>query len=134
MQFATTILTLLAATSALAAPVDSNTSSLQARKVAPEQSTCKAYRNDMVNVNESVFIVTLGRPYLGGGRCKELRDKINGVAKVNYMKCSGSSGKTNTKLAIHSDMQGANIANMNRGLKAAYPEIKFNCPTSIYNP
>ncbi|KAK4495146.1 hypothetical protein PRZ48_013473 [Zasmidium cellare] len=133
MQFTTTLLTLLAATSALAAPVDTNTS-VQPRQVAPEQSTCKAYRNDMININQSVFVVTIGRPYLGGGRCKELRNKINSVAKVDYMKCSGSSGKANTKLTIHSNMSKDNIANMNKGLKLAYPELKFNCPTSIYNP
>lgn len=46
MQFTTTLLTLLTATSALAAPT-----TLNIRTVAAEHATCQAYRNDMVNIN-----------------------------------------------------------------------------------
>lgn len=134
MQFTTAILALLATASALAAPVDTTTFSVMPRKVAAEQSTCKAYRIDMINTSQSIFVVTIGRPYLGGGRCKELRSKMNSVAEVGYLRCAGSSAKANTQLTIHSDMSKDNVANMNKALKKVYPKIKFTCPINIYRP
>lgn len=78
--------------------------------------------------------MTIGRPFLCGGRCKEIRTKINNFAKVDYVSRSGVSGYDNTKPTTSSDMSPKNIRNMNKGLRNAYPEIRFDCPTEIANP
>ncbi|EME86793.1 uncharacterized protein MYCFIDRAFT_77388 [Pseudocercospora fijiensis CIRAD86] len=124
--------TLLAATAVLSAPIEPEAEpvSLIARDVvAPNQSTCIAYRDAFRNINTSAFKVTIGRPYLGGGRCPELKAKVGKHFDVKGLKCRGANGNKNTLIIMTSNMKAGNLANVNNALKAAYPEINFSCPT-----
>lgn len=124
--------TLLAATAVLSAPIEPEVEpvSLIARGVvAPNQSTCSGYRDAFVNIGTSAFKVTIGREYLGGGRCPELKAKVGKHFDLKGFRCSGANGNKNTVIAMTSNMDADNLANVNKALKAAYPEINFSCPT-----
>ncbi|KAF7190409.1 hypothetical protein HII31_08262 [Pseudocercospora fuligena] len=125
--------TLLAATAVLSAPIEPaevEPVSLIARGVvAPNQSTCSGYRDAFVNIGTSAFKVTIGREYLGGGRCPELKAKVGKHFDLKGFRCSGANGNKNTVIAMTSNMDADNLANVNKALKAAYPEINFSCPT-----
>ncbi|KXT01022.1 hypothetical protein AC578_4452 [Pseudocercospora eumusae] len=130
MRFQLTIL--LAATAVLSAPIESEIEpvSLIARGVvAPNQSTCSGYRDAFVNIGTSAFKVTIGREYLGGGRCPELKAKVGKHFDFQKFRCSGANGNKNTVITMTSNMNADNLANVNNALKAAYPEINFSCPT-----
>lgn len=126
--------TLLAASAALAAPMPNELETTQpelfARYPATGQNnpSCDGYRDAFWDVNQSAFKVTIGRPYLGGGRCPELRAKVSKHFHVKSFKCSGALKNQKTVITMTSNMDASNLANVNKGLKAAYPELSFSCP------
>ncbi|UJO25285.1 hypothetical protein CLAFUW4_14728 [Fulvia fulva] len=126
-MLSTTILFALTLTGALAAPAPA----LEARgEIAADQSSCKGYQSTW-NMNESIYQVVVGRPYLGGDRCPEIKSKVSAIYDLKRLKCSGSSKNKNTKLTIVSNMSQDNQYNINKALHNAYPEITFNCDTNL---
>ncbi|EME38808.1 hypothetical protein DOTSEDRAFT_29009 [Dothistroma septosporum NZE10] len=113
---------------ALAAP----TPALGARgRIAADQSSCRGFRHTW-NAEQSVYQVVIGRPYLGGARCPEIKSEIPMLYKIDHwLKCSGSSKNKNTKLTIVSNMSQSNQLFVNEALHNAYPEITFNRDTSL---
>ncbi|KAI5364720.1 hypothetical protein Slin15195_G042580 [Septoria linicola] len=128
---------IFAATTALAAPLSLGTTQdrteLTPRSTAipVNTSSCSGYNNAFWNINQSAFSITIGRPYLDGSKCDLVKDKITRSFKVQGFKCQGASDKKNTVLKIKSNMNAANLAKVNKALHDAYPEIQFNCPTSL---
>ncbi|KAM3422198.1 hypothetical protein BST61_g2564 [Cercospora zeina] len=127
--------TLLAASGALAAPfvLDTTTespSALVARgeALAPDTAKCLGYRNSFWDINQSIFQITIGRPYLGGSRCGLIEDKVAKFFHVDGLTCKGAKDNKNTVIQIKSNMDDKNLQNINKGLKNAYPEISFDCP------
>ena len=136
MRFSIT--TILAATGALAAPVSINpqrdtTAELTTRSntLANNTSKCSGYNDAFWNVNTSAFSVTIGRPYLGGGKCPTIKEKVAQDFTLSGLKCKGANDNKNTVITITSNMKAANLANINKALKNAYPEIEFSCPTQL---
>lgn len=123
MRFTTALLA-FSVSGTLAAPIDTRTT-------ISSQAACKGYNNGFWDVNQSVFEVTISRPYLGGARADEIKSKINSKFHVSNMRISGDSHNKNTKITLSSNMDASNLANINKGLKAAYPEITFFCPTTL---
>lgn len=129
--------TIFAATTALAAPLSLTTTQTPIEltprdtTIPPNTSTCSGYNNAFWNINQSAFSITIGRPYLDGSKCDIVKDKITQSFKVQGFKCQGTSDKQNTVLKIKSNMNAANLANVNKALNDAYPEIQFTCPTSL---
>lgn len=130
MHFTSAALLTTSLVGALAAPIE-QVSSVKIRGVKPEQATCKGYNNALWNIDQSVFKITVGRPYLDGSRCDSIKDKISANMDIDTLKCSGTDKEANTKLTLVSDMHEKNLANVNKALAAAYPEITFSCPTSL---
>ena len=124
----TTALLAFSLTGALAAPAPA----LEARgEIAADQSSCKGFRN-IWNADQSIYQVVIGRPYLGGARCPEIKAKISALCKVDdWLRCSGASKNKNTKLTIASNMSQSNQFFINKALRNAYPEITFKCDTNL---
>lgn len=132
------IITILAATGALAAPVSflpqaDSTVDLTTRSsaLADNTSKCSGYNDAFWNVNTSAFSITIGRPYLGGGKCPAIKEKVAQDFTLSGLKCKGANNNKNTVITITSNMQAANLAKINKALKNAYPEIEFSCPTAL---
>ncbi|GIZ38743.1 hypothetical protein CKM354_000214700 [Cercospora kikuchii] len=138
MRFEFTVL--LAATGALAAPTIPSTTTespdelvKRGSALAYDTSSCKGFKNSFWDVNQSIFQVTVGRPYLGGSRCGLVEDKVTKFFHVDGFKCKGAKDNKNTILQIKSNMNHENIQQINVGLKNAYPEIDFDCPDDSYH-
>ncbi|KAF2214258.1 hypothetical protein CERZMDRAFT_82993 [Cercospora zeae-maydis SCOH1-5] len=126
---------IFAATGALAAPFVLNTTTessaalvARGKKLAPDTAKCLGYRNSFWDINQSIFQVTIGRPYLGGSRCGLIEDKVAEFFHVDGLTCKGAKDNKNTIIHIKSNMGDTNLQHINEGLKNAYPEINFDCP------
>lgn len=126
-------LTLLALTGALAAPVANKTPAFA--RPNSDSATCVGYTNTeslMFDYDKAYFQVNVGRPYLGGGRCKELKAKIETKFNIDgKLSCKGGDDDKTTVLKFKSNLKKDNLKMVNAGLHVAYPEIKFSCPTDI---
>lgn len=129
MQYLT--ITLLALTGALAAPLANKAPAI----AASNSATCVGYTNTeslMFDYSKAYFQVNIGRPFLGGGRCDDLKSKIETKFNIDgKLSCKGTDNDRNTVLKFKSSLKKDNLKMVNAGLKAAYPEIKFSCPTDI---
>lgn len=126
-------LTLLALTTgALAAPVVHKAPAFATPN--SDTATCVGYINaENVNFGSSkvYYHLNVGRPYLGGGRCNELQAKIETKFDIDgKLSCKGADDDRNTVLKFKATLNDK-VRRVNVGLKAAYPEITFTCPTEI---
>ncbi|CAK3789494.1 Hypothetical predicted protein [Lecanosticta acicola] len=136
MRITTLLQTASLLSSALAAPpVTTNIALLNTRDVAyvpKNQSKCKGWNNVQLDWDQSVYEVYIGRPYLGGKNCDLVQSKIESTGfQVEAMRCSGVQKNGNTKITILSNMKKKNLALANEAMRAAYPEIRFSCPTDM---
>ncbi|CZT14814.1 uncharacterized protein RCC_00763 [Ramularia collo-cygni] len=126
-------MTLLALHSALAAPVAIKAPAFAAPN--SDSATCVGYTNTESlthDYSKAYFQVNVGRPFLGGGRCDELKAKIETKFNIaGKLSCKGGDNDKNTVLKFKSDLNKENLKMVNAGLSAAYPEIRFTCPTDV---
>lgn len=99
-------------------------------------ATCVGYtssENVTFDSSKVYFHVNVGRPYLGGGRCNELQAKIETKFNIDgKLNCKGGDDDKNTVLKFKGRLNDE-LRMVNAGLKVAYPEITFSCPTEIGN-
>lgn len=126
-------ITLLTLTSALAAPVAHKAPAFATPN--SNTATCVGYTDTeslMFDYDKAYFQVNIGRPFLGGGRCNDLKAKIETKFNIDgKLSCKGGDNDKNTVLKFKSNTKAENLKMVNAGLRAAYPEIKFTCPTDV---
>jgi hypothetical protein len=127
-------ITLLALTGALAAPVAHKAPAWAFAN--SNSANCAGYADTesmMFDYTKAYYQVNIGRPFLGGGLCKVLQAKIETKFDISgKLSCKGGDDDKNTVLKFKSNLgDESNLKMVNAGLKAAYPEITFTCPTNI---
>lgn len=101
-------------------------------------ATCAGYADTesiMFDPSKAYFQVNIGRPFLGGGRCQDLQAKIQTKFSIDgKLSCKGGDHGRNTVLKFKTGLdKPGNLKMVNEGLRVAYPEIKFTCPTNVHS-